>query len=105
MATIAQHRASTGLQAIAGLVEDHLNRWATEVDRLNARAEVDAEGREYLVQKIDRLTTALETILARINGEWDHAGLLAYGVLGLTDSDVSEIATTALKASKKGVGG
>lgn len=36
MATIAQHRASTGLQAIAGLVEDHLDRWATEVDRLKA---------------------------------------------------------------------
>lgn len=34
MATQAQHRVSTGLQAISRLVEDHLDRWATGVDRL-----------------------------------------------------------------------
>ena len=34
MTTIAQHRASAGLQAVAGVVEDHFDRWAAEVDRL-----------------------------------------------------------------------
>jgi hypothetical protein len=39
---------------------------------------------------------ALQAITARIQGEWDHPALLAYGALGIINEDVLAIAGTAI---------
>ena len=46
------------------------------------------------------LLAALEAVRARINGEWDHPALVAFGALGNCEADLLAIIAPAIAEAK-----
>lgn len=65
-----------------------------------SKAIQERDERAYLIAQAPAMFAALQAIVARIHGEFDHPALLKYGALSVnTTSDCDSIARSALSAA------